>query len=300
MLHPHHHTTPSERTGPPRSISLISLPNSWVVSQTNPRKEDVYPLTETMTAAAGPSTQQNQNDNLRSPELKHNEPPFCDTLEYDDPNLRERPKGERPPFEFRVVSGDEKARTGRRPNSLSPQHDSSEKPTTAPRRGRLRPLPAVVTQSQSWASQAGGSGALARHNTNIPDALLAGGLATIMLKLWFERDENGHRRVPILLHLLRIRISDSLHPLDGNKAVFRIECEYANGAARWVIYRQLKEFISLHTYYAFPNAYNRNIEALPEFPKAIKKVKVGHAEFTRTQREALEKYLVGVIRALVI
>jgi phospholipase D1/2 len=32
-----------------------------------------------------------------------------------------------------------------------------------------------------------------------------------MLKLWFERDENGHRRIPILLHRLRIRVSDSLH-----------------------------------------------------------------------------------------
>jgi phospholipase D1/2 len=55
--------------------------------------------------------------------------------------------------------------------------------------------------------------------------------------------------------------------MHGRKSVFRIECEYANGAARWVIYRQLRDFISLHTHYTFSNAYNRNIEAMPEFPR---------------------------------
>lgn len=89
----------------------------------------------------------------------------------------------------------------------------------------------------------------------------------MMLKLWFERDEKGHRRVPILLHRLRIRVSDSLHSMQGHKAVFRIECEYANGAARWVIYRQLRDFFSLHTHYAVSNAYNRNVDELPEFPR---------------------------------
>ena len=76
----------------------------------------------------------------------------------------------------------------------------------------------------------------------------------------------GPARVPILFHRLRIRVSDSLHPMHGHKAVFRIECEYANGAARWVIYRQLREFLSHHTHYAISNAYNRNVETLPDFP----------------------------------
>ena len=91
-----------------------------------------------------------------------------------------------------------------------------------------------------------------------------------MLRLWFERDERGHRRVPALFHRLRIRVSDSLHPLHGNKAVFRIECEYANGAVRWVVYRELREFLSLHGHYTISNAYNRNIENLPEFPLTSK------------------------------
>ena len=48
--------------------------------------------------------------------------------------------------------------------------------------------------------------------------------------------------------------------------MFRIECEYANGAVRWVVYRELREFLSLHGHYTISNAYNRNIENLPEFP----------------------------------
>ena len=388
-------TTPSERTGPPRSISFNSLPNSRVVSRTNSRTDGAHPPTETTPVIAGPSIQiQPDNDyNPLPPELKHTESQFRDALEYEDPDQRERereylerverrklrdsrleewnpikwltdspretPKEEHPRFDLGAASENEKEGTRRRPklvqplsarpdapqpqwrlsarrsNSLPsmPKRQGSkdkDKRTNAPRWGRLRSLiPAVISQSHSQTSQAGGSSALAPQSVNITDELIAGGLSTLMLKLWFERDEKGHRRVPILLHRLRIRISDSLHPLDGNKAVFRIECVYANGAAKWVIYRQLREFLSLHTHYAFSNAYNRNIEALPEFPKTSKGLfrslgylglttflglpylkflkkegrekgnKVGHAEFTRMQREVLENYLVGLIRAVV-
>ena len=297
MPYQHPHTTPSERTGPPRSISFNSLPNPCLVSRSNSHAEGVRPPTEMTSVAAGSSTQQNQN---------HNVSRFRDALEYEDPDQRKRerehlerverrklrdgrseernpakrhtdrsretPKEERPPFELGAVS---EGRTGRRSKLTYPlgaRPDDREELMTAPKWGWLRPLPDVIAQSHSQTSPAGGSSALARGGVNVTDELTTGGLATLMLKLWFERDEKGHRRVPILLHRLRIRISDGLHPLDGNKAVFGIECEYPNGGARWVIYRELKEFISLHTHYALSNAYNRNIEALPEFPKTSKEV----------------------------
>ena len=332
---PYFHTTPSERTGPPRSISFSSLPNSRVVSRSNSRTEGAYPVTEIPSAIAGPSTQPDHDHNLRPELFLRTESQFRDALEYDDPDQRERereyfervekrkfrdsrfeewnpirwltdsprdtPKEEHAHFELDAGSESEKERNDRRPklahplsaqpdgpppqrkpgtqrsNSLptTPKRQDSrdkEKRTSGPRWGRLRSLlPTVVTHSHSQTSQAGGSSAIAQHSVNITDELIAGGLAALMLKLWFERDEKGHRRVPILLHRLRIRISDSLHPLDGNKAVFRIECEYANGAARWVIHRQLREFLSLHTHYTFSNAYNRNVAALPEFPKTSKR-----------------------------
>lgn len=173
---------------------------------------------------------------------------------------------------------------------------------------RLRSLlPRVTDQHNNPIS---GPSAVTHHSVNITDELITGGLSTLMLRLWFERDEKGHRRIPVLLHRLRIRISDSLHPLQGSSSVFRIECEYANGAARWVIYRQLRDFISLHYHYAISNARNRNVDDLPEFPKTslpylkfLNRDKphgdsVTHADFARMQRNALETYLIELIRAV--
>lgn len=153
----------------------------------------------------------------------------------------------------------------RRSRSLPHMKNDSKSGSGAPRWARLRSLLPHITK-QSPSPQPGPS-AVVSQSVNITDELITGGLSTLMLRLWFERDDKGHRRVPALFHRLRVRVSDSLHPLHGHKAVFRIECEYANGAARWVVYRQLKDFWSLHTHYAFSNAYNRNVETLPDFPR---------------------------------
>lgn len=153
----------------------------------------------------------------------------------------------------------------RRSRSLPHMKSDSKGGSIAPQWRRLKSLLPHIAKSASTAHA--GPSAVVPQSVNITDELITGGLSTLMLRLWFERDEKGHRRVPALFHRLRIRVSDSLHPLHGNKAVFRIECEYANGAARWVVYRQLREFWSLHTHYAFSNAYNRNVETLPDFPR---------------------------------
>ena len=151
----------------------------------------------------------------------------------------------------------------------SKESKETAKTSAAPRWNRLKSLiPHIAAQGREQTRP--NASEVVSPSVNITDELIAGGLSTLMLRLWLERDEKGHRRVPILFHRLRIRISDSLHPLHGNKAVFRIECEYANGAARWVVYRQLREFLSLHTHYTISNAYNRNIETLPDFPRAGK------------------------------
>ncbi|KAF8964181.1 hypothetical protein BDZ97DRAFT_1731107 [Flammula alnicola] len=160
----------------------------------------------------------------------------------------------------------------------------------------ILPAPSVVT------SQA----------VNITDELITGGLSTLMLRLWFQRDEKGHRRVPLLFHRLRIRISDSLHPMERHGSVFRIECEYGS-VARWVVYRELRDFLSLHAHYAMSNMILQNVDKMPEFPKTSlpyfkflnKELRekgdgrrVGTADFARLQREALENYLINLIRAV--
>ncbi|EIN12579.1 phospholipase D [Punctularia strigosozonata HHB-11173 SS5] len=194
----------------------------------------------------------------------------------------------------------------KRSQSLPHMRRPASSRPNAPRWQRLRSLlPSIVPPRTP------GPSVVTPHNVNITDELMAGGLSTIMLKLWFERDEKGQRRVPVLLHRLRIRISDSLYPLSGHKAVFRIECEYANGASRWVIYRQLRDFISLHTHYTASNAWNRNVEGMPDFPTTSlpyfkwlranareRGADVDRSEFARMQRGLLEDYLLGLIRAV--
>ena len=148
------------------------------------------------------------------------------------------------------------------------------------------------------------------RDVEVTDELTFSGLSTLMLRMWFERDERDERRVPVLLHRLKIRVSDSVNPLNNNTAVFRIECEYANSAAQWVIYRQLRDFNSLHAHYKVTNFYTRNMD-LPDFPRAkfgrqnlhrLKKEKgreLGKREFAKMRREELENYLAGMIKAVV-
>jgi len=148
------------------------------------------------------------------------------------------------------------------------------------------------------------------RDVEITDELTFSGLSVLMLRMWLERDERDERRVPILLHRLKIRVSDSVNPLNNNSAVFRIECEYANSAAKWVIYRQLRDFNSLHTHYKVTNFYTRNMD-LPDFPRAklgrqtlhrLKKERgreAGKKDFAKMRREELENYLAGMIKAVV-
>ena len=269
-----------------------------------------------------------------SPKEEHAPPPALSTVSSEvDDVLSQRAQSHRHARSPTMQSGTPSAMSSplppaRRTKSLphiQRQTSTSVKSPSAPKWGRLKSLlPHIAAQSKEHAPPAASE--VVSPAVNITDELIAGGLSTLMLRFWFERDDKGHRRVPLLFHRLRIRVSDSLHPLHGSKAVFRIECEYANGAARWVVYRQLREFLSLHTHYTFANAYNRNIDALPDFPRAGESCPVvvlgrgltrsfpgipyfnflkerssdfSRADFARLQRESLENYLIGLIRAVV-
>lgn len=104
------------------------------------------------------------------------------------------------------------------------EEEASSKPPGNPRLASRR---WALLKNRFAPQSHGGPGAQATAavspDVNISDELLSGGLATLMLKMHFERDEQDHRRVPVLLHHLKIRVSDSIHPLNGTHAVFRIE-----------------------------------------------------------------------------
>jgi phospholipase D1/2 len=189
-------------------------------------------------------------------------------------------------------------------SSMKPQIKSTQTWT------RLKALlPQVVGSGNEQASPTVGHGG--KQNVDVVYELTYAGLAPLILRMWFERDEREERRVPILMHQLKVRVGDSIHPLSNSKAVFRIECEYANGAARWVLYRQLRDFRKLNRHYRVANFYTMSDVKLPDFPlgtinkmhfyrmKREKGSAAARAEFAKMQRQALENYIIGLIRAVV-
>ncbi|KAI7056754.1 phospholipase D, partial [Hortaea werneckii] len=84
--------------------------------------------------------------------------------------------------------------------------------------------------------------------------LLAGAPAALVFSSMFQRDEHGHKKVPVLLEQLKIRITHSEMRKDNSgdrHLVFFIELEYGNGPARmqWTIRRSLNDFANLHIKY---------------------------------------------------
>ncbi|KAG7088566.1 hypothetical protein E1B28_012546 [Marasmius oreades] len=314
-------STPSMRTGPPRSLSYVySHPTSPSNSRSNSKHEPDGPFRGLSTAEDGDTPQSQFRGALEvggsmssDKKGKKRESRFIEESWNPMKWFHDSPTAEKPGMDF---GGEEKGNNdilGDKPGlsraQSAPQSPAEDTPKTPRARwGRLRSLiPQVATQGTSLQ----GPASVVTQSVNITDELITGGLSTLMLRLWFERDEKGNRRIPMLLHRLRIRVSDSLHPLKGHKSVFRIECEYANGAVRWVVYRQLRDFVSLHAHYTISNTYNRNVQDMPEFPKTSlpyfkwlvkegreKGAEVGHADFARLQREALENYLLDLIRVV--
>ena len=114
--------------------------------------------------------------------------------------------------------------------------------------------------------------------------LRAGAPAALMLASMIQRDERGHKRIPVLLEQLKISITDSKpngeddpHGRDIHM-VYRIELEYGNGLNRmkWIIHRSLRDFVNLHLKYKFSaktekykqvKTHVKSKSKLPTFPR---------------------------------
>jgi phospholipase D1/2 len=269
------------RTGPPRSLSGFVLPGSPSKFESAVNSEERDPHDSEFRSALEVETSEQGDKGKKRENSLWDESWTMNPMKW----FQESPRDESP----RTDPSDEKDENKPHPqpqeptkddktklhpiarNDQSTPRDSQSKSSPTVRWNRLRSmLPSVISQGNQKSRTPSTAMSPA---VNIADELMTGGLSILMLRLWFERDEKNHRRVPVLLHRLRIRVSDSLHPLHGNKSVFRVECEYGNGVARWVVYRQLRDFLSLHTHYTFSNVYYRNVVALPEFPRTSEFIK---------------------------
>ncbi|KAI9887168.1 MAG: Phospholipase D1 [Watsoniomyces obsoletus] len=113
--------------------------------------------------------------------------------------------------------------------------------------------------------------------------LSAGTPAALILASMFQRDDHGHKRIPVLLEQLKVKLTESKRydgKIPGDRhQIFRIELEYGSGLTRmkWVIHRSLRDFTNLHVRYKlqsksdkYKHLHGRDDPArqkLPRFPR---------------------------------
>ncbi|KAK5120711.1 hypothetical protein LTR85_006069 [Meristemomyces frigidus] len=126
--------------------------------------------------------------------------------------------------------------------------------------------------------------------------LLAGAPAALVFASMYQRDEHGHRKVPVLLEQLKIRITDSEMRKDNagdRHLVFKMDLEYGNGPARmqWTVRRTLQDFANLHFKYKSQakldsvrhfRGEDKTKAKMPRFPKSA-------FPYARTVRGLFEK-----------
>ncbi|CEH19132.1 Phospholipase D1 [Ceraceosorus bombacis] len=206
------------------------------------------------------------------------------------------------------------------PDAATENENSTDQPPQTPGAGAARwgALRQRLQQSQALKKRGRPDKVAAAGPMNVVTELQSGILPVFLLKMSLERDEQKNRRIPVLLNHLKLRITDSVNPLHNTHAVFRIELEYGDGLVRWVCYRELRDFINLHAHYraaALRGYLGRPVGqaegdlGLPSFPKTSlpylnqlqrqPKSKDGinpRADFAKAQRDALEDYVLELIR----
>ena len=113
--------------------------------------------------------------------------------------------------------------------------------------------------------------------------LAAGTPAVLIVASMFQRDDHGHKRIPVLLEQLKVKLTDSRR-VDGKNVgdrhqIFRIELEYGSGLTRmkWVIHRSLRDFTNLHVRYKLQSSSDKykhfhgredsSRQKIPRFPR---------------------------------
>lgn len=143
---------------------------------------------------------------------------------------------------------------------------------------------------------------------------------------YFMRDEHGRRAPSVIFDAIRLNVSvagghfqQQPQPQSADAGseeehhfLARIELQY--GDIKWVIYRRLNDFLSLHTMLTLRRFQGRMTHQLPAFPQlfsyAIERArtfKPGHSHqktgdrmdrVTTDRKQALENYLINVLKAL--
>lgn len=122
--------------------------------------------------------------------------------------------------------------------------------------------------------------------SNLVTALLSGVPAALFAGSFFESDEHGSRRAPLLLSMLDIKVER--FPSKHNKK-FKINLEYGVGPERlrWYVVKDLRSLISLHSrlklsFFQAANFKGYKPVRLPRFPKSTEEEHEAHDEHHHT------------------
>lgn len=261
--------------------------SKWADNDNKMRNAFEPPTPSGETAPDDTNDQQQDNDEIPTPELAP-----------DDQKLRAITK---------IMLKDKGKDESAAPEESKPSGSGGPQPAQT----RWAQLKKKVRESQKSKKEQQKSSAV---GLDLAKELQTGILPVFLLKMAVERDEAKRRRIPVLLNHLRLRVTDSVNPMHNTHAVFRIELEYGDGLVKWVIYRELRDFINLHAHYraaALRGYLGRSIGnseggdvGLPSFPKMSlpyfnqlqRQGKTSKADFARAQRDALENYIIELIR----
>lgn len=89
-------------------------------------------------------------------------------------------------------------------------------------------------------------------STELMGELRAGAPAVVMFASMLQRDEHGHKKIPVLLEQVRVNIADSAEQGDSERhTLFTIHLEYGNGPNRmiWKVKRSLGDILRMHIKY---------------------------------------------------
>ncbi|KAL2316313.1 Phospholipase D1 [Schizosaccharomyces pombe] len=98
--------------------------------------------------------------------------------------------------------------------------------------------------------------------------------ASLPIAKHFIRDKSGQPVLPIITDLIKVSVLDVEPKHNRIHSTFTIQVEYGTGphAIRWLIYRQLRDFINLHShflFFEFQHRFSGRRMKLPKFPKEV-------------------------------
>ncbi|EEB06478.2 phospholipase D [Schizosaccharomyces japonicus yFS275] len=165
------------------------------------------------------------------------------------------------------------------PNQYTPHRKGHSRFASSDRSFSNLPQRAKASGKQLWAQLMNAFRKMKKENeevsvTDIPITRIfeSGTPAALFPALFFLHNQSGESAMPMLMDLVKIRVLDVEPNHKRIHTLFTVQVQYGSGpkAIRWLIHRELLDFLSLHSHFLFlefsHHFYGKRFK-LPKFPK---------------------------------